>query len=172
MKRRQSITHLKSGHTLVEILVTGLILLAALSGAMYVLIGSHKTDIKLTAAANLDDGWQRFVQLLRADLRSAHSVAVEKDQLRVQYARFVQNKIDLHEVLYYLGNDGNLVRQQAGADEKNIALFSSNSLLKGNLWFKMNASESVSVKIEIYAANSDKSIFTKEELITIASAKQ
>ncbi len=163
-----------SGYTLAEMLVVILVLLAALSSAIFVLSSSRRANEKIVVSGNLEDGWQRFMLQLREDLRSAQSVKMAGEKLHVVFAQMQREsmKIDMHEVTYFLDNRGNFVRQQVNGSDKKFGFSGQISSLKSNLWFTINGSESVKIMIDVEDTAVGKSVFNREELVKIAGVQQ
>lgn len=166
--------HKLSGYTLAEMLVVMLVLLAALSSAIFVLSSSKRANEKIVASGNLEEGWQRFMQQLREDLRSAQSVKMAGEKLHVVFAQMQRESmnINMYEVTYFLDSNGNFVRQQVAGGEKKFGFSGQISSLKSNLWFTINGSESVKIKIDVVDTAVEKSVFNREELVKIASSQQ
>lgn len=163
-----------SGFTLVEILVVTIILVAGLSTAIFVLSSSKPVHESIAVAGGLEDGWQRFMLQVREDLRSAQTVKMTQEKLHVVFAQMQQESmnVNMHEVIYFLDNSGNLVRQHVGGSEKKIMFSGQISSLKSNLWFTINGSESVRIKINVVDTAVEKPVFNREELVAIANTKQ
>ncbi len=162
------------GFTLAEILLVALLMLAGLASAMFVLSSSRRTNESIAFTSNLEDGWQRFMLQLREDIRSAQAVKLIEEKLHLVAAKMQHESmnVSLHEVIYFLDHNGNFVRQQVGEGEKKIGFSGQISSLKSSLWFTINGSESVRIKVNVVDTAIEKSVFNREELVKIASEQQ
>jgi len=163
------IKHAKNGLTLVETVITALLVVLIFSCIILLFRSGSGSAELLARTTTLENGWQRFITAVRDDLRSATQAHPAETILKLSCSKVNHDSSDLttHEVAYFLASDGYFWRQSPGTTRK-FEFTSHLPNLLASMTFAFTASETVSISLSVFDTRTSSRIFDRAEVIKIA----